>query len=406
MPDQRNSIVTAELPTSEKQTLAKTYNRMKITVSIVSSILFFAFAFVVIVTGFSSTLSTVAHSWFGNDYLALLAFLAMFGVMESALGSPLSFYSGYYLEHHFHLSNQTFGRWFWEGVKGMLVGIAISVPVVLLFFYFLRTLQDLWWLPVGVALFLFSVILARLAPILIMPLFYKFRPLEDGPLKERIVNLCCSVGMRVGGAFTFNMSKNTKKANAGFTGIGKSKRVILGDTLMEKFTNDEIETVFAHELGHYQHGHIWKGIIVGSVSIFLGLFITAQLYRLSLSSFGFQRIDDIAALPLLTLWLALFGLITSPLINTISRKYEYQADRYALGKTKNHAAFTSAMKKLAEMNLADMTPNPIIEFLFYSHPSIDKRIRKPQAYRNGDNALPDTVDLQGVIDDSVHVETH
>jgi STE24 endopeptidase len=288
----------------------------------------------------------------------------------------------------------------------MLVGIAISVPVVLLFFYFLRTLQDLWWLPVGVALFLFSVILARLAPILIMPLFYKFRPLEDGPLKERIVNLCCSVGMRVGGAFTFNMSKNTKKANAGFTGIGKSKRVILGDTLMEKFTNDEIETVFAHELGHYQHGHIWKGIIVGSVSIFLGLFITAQLYRLSLSSFGFQRIDDIAALPLLTLWLALFGLITSPLINTISRKYEYQADRYALGKTKNHAAFTSAMKKLAEMNLADMTPNPIIEFLFYSHPSIDKRIRKPQAYRNGDNALPDTVDLQGVIDDSVHVETH
>ncbi len=247
MPDQRNSIVTAELPTSEKQTLAKTYNRMKITVSILSSILFFAFAFVVIVTGFSRTLSAMGHSWFSNDYLALLAFLAMFGVMESALGSPLSFYSGYYLEHHFHLSNQTFGRWFWEGVKGMLVGIAISVPVVLLFFYFLRTLQDLWWLPVGVVMFLFSVILARLAPILIMPLFYRFRPLEDGPLKERIVNLCYSVGMKVGGTFTFNMSKNTKKANAGFTGIGRSKRVILGDTLMEKFTDDEIETVFAHE---------------------------------------------------------------------------------------------------------------------------------------------------------------
>ena len=109
----------------------------------------------------------------------------------------------------------------------MLVGIAISIPVVLLFFYFLRTLQDLWWLPVGVALFLFSVILARLAPILIMPLFYRFRPLEDGQLKEHIVNLCRNVGMRVGGTFTFNMSKNTKKANAGFTGIGRSKRVIL-----------------------------------------------------------------------------------------------------------------------------------------------------------------------------------
>jgi len=149
---------------------------------------------------------------------------------------------------------------------------------------------------------------------------------------------------------------------------------------MEKFTNDEIETVFAHELGHYKHGHIWKGVIIGTIGIFLGLFITTQLYHSSLSIFGFQRIDDIAALPLLTLWLALFGLVTSPLTNIISRKYEYQADRYAVETTKNFTAFVSSMKKLADMNLADVAPNPIVEFLFYSHPSIEKRIKMSERY--------------------------
>jgi len=380
MADQLNSVTAGGTPTSDKQALAKKYNRMKIIISITSSVLFFAFALAVVATGFSNTLSDIAHSWCNNDYLALLAFVAMFGLIESALGFPLSFYSGYYLEHKYHLSNQTFARWLWEGVKGMLIGIVISVPIILLFFYFLRNLGDLWWLPVSVALFFFSVILARLAPILIMPLFYKFKPLEEGTLKEHIVNLCKNAGMKVEGVFTFDMSKNTKKANAGFTGIGKSKRIILGDTLMEKFTNDEIETVFAHELGHYKHGHIWKGVIIGTIGIFLGLFITTQLYHSSLSIFGFQRIDDIAALPLLTLWLALFGLVTSPLTNIISRKYEYQADRYAVETTKNFTAFVSSMKKLADMNLADVAPNPIVEFLFYSHPSIEKRIKMSERY--------------------------
>jgi STE24 endopeptidase len=223
-------------------------------------------------------------------------------------------------------------------------------------------------------LFVVSVVLARLAPTFIFPLFYKFKPLEDGEMKRRILALCERAGMAVEGVFVFNMSKNTKKANAAFTGIGKSKRVILGDTLVANFTDEEIETIFAHELGHFKLRHIWMMMIVGTVSTFLGLFLTAQLYHTSLAWFGFSSIDQLAALPLLSLWLGLYSLVTTPISNAISRAHERQADRYAVELTSNAQAFTNALLKLAKINLADPSPHPVVEFMFHSHPSIEKRV--------------------------------
>ncbi|MBI3579596.1 MAG: M48 family metalloprotease, partial [Ignavibacteriales bacterium] len=193
--------------------------------------------------------------------------------------------------------------------------------------------------------------------------------------KNKILALCKKVGMSVQGVFVFDMSKNTKKANAAFTGVGKSKRIILGDTLVANFTDDEIETIFAHELGHYKLKHIWVMMIVGTVSSFLGLYLTAVLYQTSLSWFGFSSIEQIAALPLLGLWLGLYSLITSPLSNMLSRAHERAADRFAIRTSNNKQAFMNALRKLAVVNLADTAPHPLIEFLFHSHPSIEKRIR-------------------------------
>ncbi|HXF99175.1 MAG TPA: M48 family metalloprotease, partial [Bacteroidota bacterium] len=164
------------------------------------------------------------------------------------------------------------------------------------------------------------------------------------------------------------------------TGIGKAKRIIIGDTLLKNFTEDEIETVFAHELGHYKHKHILIGIAVGVISTYAGLFITAHLYAVSLSWFGFSSITELAALPLLGLWLSIFGLVTSPLGNMLSRKHERDADRYAVRTTGKKAAFVSALRKLAETNLADPQPHPIVEFLFYSHPAIARRIAMVESY--------------------------
>jgi STE24 endopeptidase len=263
----------------------------------------------------------------------------------------------------------------WEGLKGFLVSIPISVPLLLALFFCLKSFGSMWWLPVGSVLFFLSVVLARLAPVLIFPLFYTFKPLPDGELKSTILRLCQSVGMSVEGVYVFDMSKNTKKANAAFTGIGKSKRILLGDTLVANFRDDEIETVFAHELGHYKLRHLWTMLAVGTVSSFLGLYLTAKAYELSLPWFGFASLDQLAALPLLALWLGVYSLLASPLSNAISRSHERAADRYAITLTNNGEAFANALHKLARINLADVSPHPVIEFLFHSHPSIEKRVR-------------------------------
>jgi STE24 endopeptidase len=354
---------------------AKRYNKIKLAVSLFETILSFAVILFVLIAGYSTRLETFSFSFTSSPYIALLIFAAALGFITGIISFPLGFYSGFILEHKYQLSNQTLRQWLWEHVKGMLVSVPIAVPLLLVFFFFLREYQTQWWLPAAIVMFVFSVLLSKIAPTLIMPLFYKFIPLEEGELKEKILALCRETKMNVKGIFTFNLSKTTKKANAGFTGIGKSKRIILGDTLMQHFSNDEIETVFAHELGHYVHGHIRKGIVIGTLSIFIGLYATSLLYEMSLHWFGFTSPAQLAALPLLTVWLGVYSLVTSPLSNMLSRKYEFQADRYALQRTGKKEAFISTMKKLAEMNLADTAPHPLVEFLFYSHPSIEKRIR-------------------------------
>lgn len=359
---------------------AKQYSRLRITAGIAGTVLLFGFTLAILWTGVSADVELFAREMSSNDYLVLLLFGAMFGLGESLVTLPLKYYSGYYLEHKFHLSNQSLGRWAWAGTKGLLVGIPILTPMLLAFYYCLRTFGELWWLPVGGILFLFSVVLARLAPVFIFPLFYKFKPLEEGPLQQKILELCKTVGINVDGIFVFDMSRNTKKANAAFTGIGKSKRILLADTLLANFTDEEIETVFAHELGHYKLRHIWRMMIVGTVNSFLGLYLTAALYHWSLGWFGFASVETIAALPLLTLWIGIFSIISGPVTNAISRAHERAADRFAIAKTGNKQAFINSLKKLGTINLADTQPHPFIEFLFHGHPSIQKRMAAVEHY--------------------------
>ncbi len=353
----------------------KRYNKTKLVVSLIGGVVSFLLTIGLIAGGYTLLIEQFAFSISSNIYLVLIIFSAIFGIVSGIVSFPFSFYSGFTLEHRYKLSNQTFVQWMWESVKGMLIAVPIFIPLALIFYFFLLTFSVNWWLPVAITLFIVSIGLSRIAPIVILPLFYKLIPLEDSPLKEKILSLTSSTSMYVEGIYSFNLSKTTKKANAAFTGIGKSKRILLGDTLIDNFSEEEIETVFAHELGHYSHGHIWKGIAVGTISIFLGLYLTSLAYSSSLSWFGFTSISQIAALPLLTLWLGVYSLVTSPFGNILSRRHEFEADRYAVERTKNKPAFVSTMNKLAEMNFADRTPHPLVEFLFYSHPSIEKRIQ-------------------------------
>jgi len=359
---------------------AKKYNKIKLAIGLTETFLTLVLLVVLILTPLGIYIQDVAFQiseWFfktTNEYFALLIFFGIIGLATGILFFPLTYYSDFYLEHKFNLSNQTFWKWIWEDLKGLLVSLVLGVPLLLLFFYLIKNYPENWWRILATVLFLFSVVLARLAPTLIFPIFYKFTPLDDEGLKTKIKELCEKVGQRFSGIFKFDLSKNTKKANAGFTGIRKSKRIILSDTLLNGFTHDEILSVFAHELGHYRRKHILKNMIIGLVLSYLGLFLAAELYKFLLPQFDFSSQHQLAALPLLTLVLIIYGFTTMPIQNIISRKFEYEADEFALVSTQNRDAFISTMEKLAITNLADKTPHPIVEFLFYSHPSIEKRI--------------------------------
>lgn len=356
------------------QTEAKKYNNIKLAVGITKGVISFILLLLFVLLGYSLKLENYARNFFSNDYIVLTVYVFVIGAVSSVLFFPVNYFVEFYLEHKYNLSNQTFRKWIWENIKEALVGAAIGLPILLLFYFVLRFFGDGWWLPFGVIMFIISVLLARIVPIFIIPLFYKVTPVEDDELKSRILELSKDAGLKVENIFKFDMSKNTKKANAAFTGLGKSKRILLGDTLVNGYSHEEIETVIAHELGHYKNKHIVKNIFIGTVFSFLTFFLIAQLYSLSTGWFGFNVIEQISALPLLALWGSLIGLILNPITNIISRKFEYEADEYAVASTNKKEAFISTLNKLTDQNLGDREPHPLIEWFFYSHPSIQKRI--------------------------------
>ena len=360
---------------------AKSYSRTKLALRLLSSGISFVFLIVLVATGVSKTLADAVFSAAGNPYTAVLIYGGVLGIMHACLVTPLGFASSFLLEHRYGLSTQTLARWVWERVKGMAVGLPLAAGLLVILFYCLRAYDVHWWLPVALVVTILSVVLARIAPVLIMPLFYTFTPLAQESLRVRLERLCASAGVRVEGVYAFNMSKQTRKANAGFTGIGKGKRIIIGDTLVREFTEEEIETVFAHELGHYYHHHILIGLATGILSTFAGLWCASVLLAWSAHFLGLTSVADPAVLPLLAVWLALFGMVTGPIGNIISRRHERQADAFAVERTGNAPAFIAALRKLARQNLADEEPHPLVEFLFFSHPSIASRIRAAEAMR-------------------------
>lgn len=353
---------------------AKKYSNIKLAGGIAKSLLTFILIGLFIILGLSKSLYSAIAPALNSEYLIFIFFVLIAALVSSFLFFPVNYYLEFYLEHKYSLSNQTFLRWIWEDFKESLVGIAIGVPLLLLFFYLLNKFGSLWWLPFSIMLFIVSVFLAKIVPVVILPLFYKITPLKDEELKARILKLSEDAGMKVENVYIFDMSKNTKKANAAFTGLGSTKRILLGDTLTENFNLNEIETVIAHELGHYKKKHIIKNIVIGALFSFLTFFLIAVLYDISLIWFGFNLRTEIAALPLLALWGMIIGVIQTPVSNMISRKFEYEADTYAIESTGKKDDFIAALNKLTEQNLADKEPHSLVEWFFYSHPSISRRI--------------------------------
>lgn len=343
-------------------------------------------------TGLSLALRQAIESWNDNQWLVVPAYMLIFGAAYAVLTFPLDIYSGYYLPRKYGLSHQSFGSWLLDLAKGAAIAGVIGLPLVELLYFGLRRLPDWWWLVGGIFYLFFVVVMVNLAPVLIMPLFNKFIPLENEELKTRLMKLAHRTGAKVKGIYTMDFSRRTSAANAFVTGIGNTRRIVLGDTLTQHYTPDEIEVVMAHELGHHVHGDIWRGIALDAVVTLVGLFITNLVLQATITAFSFRNVGDVAAFPLFALAISAFGLITMPLNNGFSRARENAADRYALDITENAPSFVSSMKKLANQNLADADPPAWAVWLFYTHPPIGERVKRGEEFarQKGLNLYPVT----------------
>jgi STE24 endopeptidase len=307
----------------------------------------------------------------------------MFSVIAKVLSAPFDLI-GFRLEHQYHLSNQKLRGWLWDECKGWLVGLVLGAIMVEIVYAVIRIAPQRWWIiawAVFVGLFL---LMAQLAPVVLMPIFYKFQPLENDTLRERLTKLGERAGTRVRGVYEWKLSEKSKKANAALTGLGSTRRIILSDTLLQHYSDDEIEAVLAHELGHHVRRHILKGILMQVGITFFGFWLINQVLRFVIAKDWFAalgpRLYDFANLPLIVLVATLLGFLLMPALNTISRRHEREADRYAWENIAAIAPFISSMQKLADQNLAEREPSKFIEWLFHSHPSIGKRIAAAEAW--------------------------
>jgi STE24 endopeptidase len=308
-----------------------------------------------------------------HSYIRLLCvYLAVMG-LHMLVSLPLSFYSGYVVEHRFGLSNQTVRRWARNWSLSNSLALWLGAALFAGLYFIMWNTGPYWWPIAAAAFFIVSVLLGQLAPVLIVPLFYKVEPIDDAELVERLKRLADGTGLTIEGVYRLGLSADTSKANAALAGLGRTRRVLMGDTLLDKFTPEEIEVIFAHEIGHHVHRHIPKMIAAGLVFSLAGFWL---LDRVLVSWADIPSAADAptSSLPLVMFTLAVFMTLLSPLQNAISRYYERQCDRYALERTGNTAAYRSAFTKLARLNKADPEPNPVEVFLLHSHPPIKERL--------------------------------
>ena len=355
---------------------AKAYSRKRQILTLVHLIYAPAVIAVVIFSGASSYFKEAAHARSVNPYGELFFYFFIYTAVTTLLEFPFSIYSGYFLERKFSLSNQTFRSWAGTYLKKTALGFVLSFALVAGLYAVIWKFPETWWLAAWVGYAVVSYVMGKLFPVLILPMFYKYGPVENEQVKKLIQNLADRFRLPLSQIYSLNLSKTTKKANAAFMGLGKTKRVVLSDTLLAHFTPLEIEAVVAHELGHCKHGDIWKQLALGLVTSLIGFSLVAWAVPILSSLLGFEGTGDIAALPLIFLVFYVFHLVLTPFQNGFSRSVEKDADRFAFDACQKPFILIDCLEKLGRVNLSERDPNSLYEWFFYDHPSIGKRVEQ------------------------------
>ncbi|HET7871415.1 MAG TPA: M48 family metallopeptidase [Terriglobales bacterium] len=369
---------TNPLPDSPE---AREYNHKKRWLEIGDMGLNIGFLLLLLLTGWTNSLRDAATHLSPNHYFLRLFYYVLFlSVLSKALGLALDIY-GFRLEHHFNLSNQKLGSWVRDQIKGWLLGLVLATIVAEIIYSLIRTSPENWWIFAWLIFVGMFIFFAQIAPVLLFPLFYKFAPLQNEELKERLVRLGERAGTRVRGVYEWKLSEKSKKANAALTGLGNTRRIILADTLLANYSNDEIEAVLAHELGHHVHSHIAKSIVVEALVTLAGFWAANEVLRYAIDQGKmFAHMADFANMPLLVLVSSVLSLLLMPAINAFTRFTERQADVYCWKSVPSIDPYVSAMEKLNKQNLSESHPSRIVEILFHSHPPVSKRIAAAQEW--------------------------
>ncbi|MBI2918469.1 MAG: M48 family metalloprotease [Chloroflexi bacterium] len=363
----------------ERQRLARRYARRQRLISLVETAVAGVLLAALAATGASAALAGMLPGFLPLKVaLYSIVIMAAFGLVTA----PLGLYSGYILPRRFGLSTQTWRGWLLDSLKSDLVGLALGTALLVALYLLLDSFPDTWWIAAALGLLVLSVVLTHLAPVLLIPLFFKQKPLDDAALVERLTGLATSAGTRIRGVFTIDLGSKGTTANAALAGLGSTQRILLSDTLLKSYSPEEIEAVMAHELGHHVGKHLWKTLGFHFVLV-IGEFYAANLaLRWAAGHWGYTGMADVAAFPLLALALGGAMFLTRPLTLAFSRRHEASADLFALALTRAPGPFVSMMAKLTDQNLGEEHPPLWVELLYYDHPPYYRRVALAQQRGN------------------------
>jgi STE24 endopeptidase len=365
---------------------ATRYHRRRRRADVSGAVLAGGFLLVTSASGVALTLRSAAEwltAWLPpvlHSGASSALFLVGLAATVQVLELPFGWYRNFWLERRYGLSSQTLVHWLADHVKAATASSAALASVVWAVYFSLRHWPDTWWYASAGACAFAMVLLARLAPILLLPLFYRVRRLRRDALSERLVRLAARAGAPVIGVYEWAISGHTRKANAALVGVGHARRILLSDTLLEACSDDEMEVVVAHELSHQVHHDLWVGMLFQAATLFGGFYVAARLLAAVTPWLGLRDQSDVAGAPVLLLVAGVWSFLMLPLGNALSRAQERRADHYALRLTANPAAFVTAVKRLGQQNMAEDRPSALARWLFYSHPPLRERIAAAEAW--------------------------
>jgi len=353
------------------------YETEKTRCSFVSSI----FSNIVTIVFIFGGLLGIYNSWVSSlnrpFVLSGILFFLLLSYASSVISIPFSLFVTFKIENKFGFNVMTPKLWLTDFLKSIALSTVLTGIVLSIGLWLIQSSPDYWWIWVWGFFLIFSLFMMYISPYVIEPLFNKFTPVEEPDLEDRIKNLMQKADIRVSRVFKMDASKRSKHTNAYFSGIGKVKRIILYDTLLEKMNHDEILAVLAHEAGHWKKRHILKMIIAAEIVSFIGIYISFRILQTDFLAdiFQIQKATFYAKLVLLGFIGGILSFPFTPLGSYVSRRFERQADKFAYELTENREAMASALIKLSKDNLSNLHPHPVYAAFYYSHPPVIERIR-------------------------------